>query len=148
MKSWVAFGVGAGLLAVGLLFLRWHVQEWRQEKNDPSLDPHDRDHYHARYRRRMQTSGMIVFLGILIPLGDWLLERGFVVASTVLWFFVFGLIGWIILMAFGDMLSTRTHSHAALSKVRQKQRELERQVAELKNRGGNGHSENSSNSFN
>jgi hypothetical protein len=143
MKSWLALGVGAGLVAVGLLFMRWHVQEWRQEKNDPALDPHDRDHYYARYRRRMQTSGMITVLGILIPLWDWLGELMLPIPWTIMGFVVFGLIGWIILMAFGDMLSTRSHSHAALSKVRQKQRELERQVAELKNRGGNGHSESS-----
>lgn len=148
MNSWAAVGVGASLLVMGFLFMRWHVREWRQEKNDPSLDPKDREHYYARYRRRMQTSGMLMLLGVLIPLGDWLLDRGFVVASTILWFLVFGLIAWVILMAFGDMLSTRTHSHAALSKVRQKQRELERQVAELRGRGGNGPSENRPNSYN
>lgn len=148
MKSWVAVGVGAVLLAVGLLFMRWNVQEWWQEKNDPALDPHDREHYYARYRRRMQTSGMLAVLGILIPVWDWLMERRMVMAATIAGFLVLALLGWVFLMAFGDMAATRTHSQAAMSKVRQKQRELERQLAELKGRGHDGHSEHKSNSYN
>ncbi len=35
MRSWAAIGVGASLIAVGLLFIRWHAREWREEKNDP-----------------------------------------------------------------------------------------------------------------
>jgi preprotein translocase subunit Sss1 len=137
MNSWVVLGVGAFLAVLGLLFMRWHVREWRQERNDPALDPQDLHHYHARYRRRMQTSGMLVFLGLLLPTWDWLLDQRMVLSATLVGFLVFGIIGWIFLLAFGDMLSTRTHSHVALAKVRQKQRELERQVAELRNRKGN-----------
>jgi hypothetical protein len=128
--------------------MRWHVREWREEKNDPALDPGDRDHYHARYRRRMQTSGMLAVLGILIPIWDLLSDPKLVIAWTIVGFVVFGLVGWVILMALGDMLSTRTHSHAALSRVRQKQRELEQEVAEIRNRGSNGHSHNNPNSYN
>ena len=146
MNSWVAVGVGACLLAVGLLFMRWNVQEWRQEKNDSTLDPYDRDHYYARYRRRMQTSGMIAFLGVLIPLWDWLTDQRLVMPATIVGLLVFALVGWVILMAFADMLSTRTHAHVAMSRVKEKQRELERQVAELKNRRNDGHSKSPSES--
>ena len=145
MKSWIAVGVGAGLLLTGLLFMRWHVQEWRQEKNDPDLDPNDRKHFYARYRRRMQTSGMLVFLGVLIPLGDWLIDRNKnPLPATIVWIVVLLLTMWVIVMALGDMLSTRTHSQVALSKVRQKQKELERQVAELRSRDNNGHAQKDS----
>jgi hypothetical protein len=148
MNSWAAVGVGACLLGVGLLFMRWHVREWRQEKNDSSLDPNDLQHYHARYRRRMQTSGMLVLLGLLIPLWDWLMDLKLVIPATIVGFLVFGLVGWVILMALGDMLSTRSHSHVALSKVREKQRDLERQVADLRSRGSNGHSHNNPTGYN
>ncbi len=128
--------------------MRSHIREWRKEKNDSTSDPQDLHHYYARYRRRMQTSGMLVLLGLLIPLMDWLLDQRQVVPATLVGFLVFALIGWIFLLAFGDMLSTRTHSHVALAKVRQKQRELERQVAELKSRETNGHSDTKGNSYN
>ncbi len=142
MKSWIAVGVGAALFATGLLFIRWHVLEWREEKNDPALDLTDRKHFYARYRRRMQTSGILVVLGILIPLGDWLIDRNKnPLPATIVWIVVLVLTMWVILMALGDMLSTRTHSQVALSKVRQKQKELERQVAELRSRDSNGHTQ-------
>jgi hypothetical protein len=148
MNSWVVLSVGVSLVVLGLLFMRWHILEWRREKTDSSLDPGDLLHYHARYRRRMQTSGMLVVVGFLIPLMDWLLEERQVIPATLVGFLIFALIGWIFLMAFGDMLSTRTHSHVALAKVRQKQRELERQLAELKSRETNGHSNTKGNSYN
>lgn len=148
MNSWIVLGVGASLVVLGLLFMRWHIREWRGEKNDSSLDPQDLFHYHARYRRRMQTSGMLLFVGLLIPFMDWLLDQRMVVPATLVGFLVFTLIGWIFLLAFGDMLSTRTHSHVALAKVRQKQRELERQVEELKSREANGHTNTQGNSYN
>jgi hypothetical protein len=91
---------------------------------------------------------MLVLLGLLIPLMDWLVEQQLVVAATLVGFLVFGLIGWIFLLAFGDMLSTRTHSHVALAKVRQKQRELERQLADLKSRETGGPTNPKVNSYN
>lgn len=144
MHSWVAVGVGAGLILVGGLFILWHVREWREERNDSSLDDFDVKHYHARYRRRMQTSGMLVFLGILIPLWDWLLDQKMVMPATLVGFLVFALVAWVIVLALGDMLSTRNHSHVAMSKVRQKQRELEKKVAELRRQENNGQSGNQS----
>ncbi len=96
----------------------------------------------------MMTSSMLVLLGLMIPLWDWLLDQRWVIPATIVGFLVFGLIGWVMLMALGDMLSTRTHSHAALSKVREQQRELENQVAELRNRSSNGHSRDNPPSYN
>lgn len=140
MQSWAAVGVGLILIVVGGLFMRWHVREWRAEQSDPSLDSYDLDHYRARYRRRMQTSGLLLFLGLLIPVWDWLLDQRFVQAATIMGFVIFGLVAWVFLMAWADLLSTKNHSRIALSKVRQKQRELERQASKLRNKDSNGHS--------
>src|SRR5690606_13613573 len=96
--------------------------------------------YQSRFRRRMQTSGMLIILGVLIPLWDWLLDQKFVMPATIVGFLVFGGVAWVIVMALGDMLSTRNHSRIALSKVRQKQRDLERQVSELRSQEKNGKS--------
>lgn len=148
MQSWVAVGVGAILVVVGGLFMRWHVREWREEKADSSLDSYDRDHYRVRFRRRMQTSGLLLLLGLLIPVWDWLVDQRLVQAATIMGFVIFLLVGWLFLMAFFDLLSTRNHSRLALSKVRQKQRELERQASKLRSKDNNGHSPEKSNGYN
>ena len=120
--------------------LRSHVLAWRRQKNDSTLDDFDRQHYYRRYRRRMQTSGCILLLGFLIPLGDLpvLWQRG-LLASTIYWSAVLLLTAWIIVVALGDLASTRAHSKVAMGRVRRKQRELEAQLAEIKNRRSNGH---------
>ncbi len=146
MDFWVTVCVGLGLILLGAFFMRGHIVEWQREKNDPTLDPVDQKHYQVRYRRRMQTSGMIILLGIVIPLGDWLLVKKFVVTATIIYFMVFGLIGWILLMAFGDMVSTKAHSQIALAKVRKKQRELAQEAADLRNQqNGNNRQSHSAN---
>jgi hypothetical protein len=128
------------------VLVRSNRDTWQRLKNDAGLDDADRTHYYARYRRRMQMALMLMFLGLLIPLGDpgknaairliqW--EK---VPWLVPWFLGLELlvVVWVILLALGDMLSTTAHSRVALSRVREKQRELHDQIAELKRRGSNG----------
>jgi hypothetical protein len=144
---WIAPVAGIVVFLIGLVLIRSNRAAWQRLKNDAGLDDRDRTYYHARYRRRMQMAVMLLVLGVLIPLGDpgkdavirlidwqkmpWLAG----------WFLLLELliIVWVILLALGDMLSTTTHSRAELSRVREKQRELHEQIAELKRRGTNGH---------
>ena len=116
-----------------------HARAWRRQQADPALDELDRDHYRTRYRRRLQTSGLIALLGLLIPLGDapffW---RQGVRISTAFWCAILLLTVWIVLLAIGDIAATRAHARAALSRIRQKQRQLESQAAQLKRHRSNG----------
>jgi xanthine/uracil permease len=134
----IAGVTGVCLLVIGVSFLRWNVREWREAKNNSTLDDQDRHHYHARYRRRSQTSTMLIVLGVLIPATLWTMNHGDPAVATAMLVALVLLTGWVILLALGDMLATRTYSRVALAKVRQKQRELERRIVELKNRRGNG----------
>jgi hypothetical protein len=144
---WIAPVAGIVVFLIGLVLIRSNRAAWQRLKNDAGLNEHDRTYYHARYRRRMQMAVMLLVLGVLIPLGDpgkdavirlidW--EKMPWLAG---WFLLLELliIVWVILLALGDMLSTTTHSRAELSRVREKQRELHEQIAELKRRGANGH---------
>lgn len=134
-NNWlIAAVVGAALLIIGLAMLRSHQTTWRLQKADPELDGDDRAHYYRRYRRRMQTSGAIAALGILIPLGDALVWQLGPRASTFYWVAILGLVMWIIILALGDLTSTTSHSRVALARVHRKQRELEAQAAELQRR--------------
>lgn len=144
---WIAPIAGIVVFLIGLLLIRSNRAAWQRLKNDAGLTDRDRAHYYARYRRRLQMAVMLVLLGVLIPLGDpgkdavirlidwqkmpWL--AGWFLGLELL------IIVWVILLALGDMLSTTTHSRAELSRVREKQRELHEQIAELKRRGANGH---------
>jgi len=135
-----SIGVGLTLVIAGLCMLRTHVLAWKRQQSDESLDNSDRAHLYARYRRRLQTSGLIAILGLLIPLGDspmfW--KQGPAV-STLFWGAILVITFWISLLALGDLVATRTHARIALSRIQRKQRDLEEQLAQLKKRNSNGH---------
>ena len=140
MHDWfVAVAVGGMLIVIGTLMIRAHLNTWREQRQDTSLDEMDRKHYYRRLRRRTQTSALIVVLGILIPLGDspFVWGQGPAV-STLCWIAALIITGWIILLALADLVATRSHARVALSRIQQKQRELEGKVEELRKRGSNG----------
>ncbi|HUG90221.1 MAG TPA: hypothetical protein VML55_05280 [Planctomycetaceae bacterium] len=144
---WLAPVAGAVVFLIGLVLVRSNRNTWQRLKNDAALDHADRVHYHARYRRRMQMALMLMLLGLMIPLSDpgkdaaIRLVQWEKVPWLMPWFLGLELllVLWVILLALADMLSTTTHSRAALSRVREKQRELRDQLAELKRRRSNGH---------
>ncbi len=139
-ESLVAIVAGVGLVVVGLSFLRWNVREWQEAKNSSHHDDHDRQHYYNRFRRRVQTTSLLILVGVLIPVGDWLIVRGKnPLIATIYWCVVLLLVVWILLLAVADMISTRTYSRVELSKIQQKKRELERQLTHLRTRNSNGH---------
>jgi hypothetical protein len=145
MTEWLpATVVGMVLVIVGSILMRSHVISWRGQKNDSSLDDADRKHYHARYRRRMQTSCLIAILGILLALGDTFVPaKEQPLLFTIYWLSVLLLAAWVAVLGVGDLISTGAHSRAALARVHRKQRELEREVNKLRSRGSNGHSASS-----
>jgi hypothetical protein len=142
MEKWIASLVfGLVLAGGGAAAVIWHVRSWHAKQADPSLTAQERTHYHRQYRRRTQTSSLIVLLGVLFPIGD---SNGFIpwdrhpLAWTLFWFFVLGLTLWVMLLALGDLASTRTHTRDALNRLREQQRELEREAARLRSRSTNG----------
>ena len=133
----VSLAFGAALLIVGIGLMYSHAVSWRQQKRDASLDDATRAHYRARFRRRMLTSGIIAILGCLIPL-----ETFFPANQPLLFTTYCGALlifaAWIFLLGVGDMMVTRAHTQAALSRIRGEQLALEKQLAELKGRRTNG----------
>lgn len=123
----------------GLALVQAHVRSWKRQQNDPELDNADYSHLYARYRRRLQTSGMIAVLGVMIAVGDQLpILRKRPDLFGLYWLAVLLLTFWVMLLAMGDYYSTRAHGRTSLADVRKKHRELEREIARFKNRRSNG----------
>ena len=142
MHKWIpSLTFGFVLASGGVAAVVWHIRSWRARQQDPSLSAAEREHYQRQYFRRLQTSGLIAVLGIMFPIGDtdgpvaW---KEHPLAWSIYWFIVLGLTFWVMLLAVGDMVSTRSHTQEALSRLREQQRELEREAARLRARSTNG----------
>ena len=140
IKASLAFGATLVLVAVWLM--RWHRQAWKEHSLDAMNDDRTRHHYRRQFRRRIQVSVLLLLLGIMIPLGDWLmLQRKHPQWIAAFWMAVLALAMWIMMLAVFDWLSTRMHvrtTRAALAGLARKQRELEAEVERLRNRDSNG----------
>ena len=103
-----------------------HRTMWQREQTEFANDPRELRHYQSRFRRRNRTSGLIAFVGLLIPVADlpivW--NRGGPVVSAILWISVFALCVWIRLLAVGDFATTRAHTQANLARRQLQKKEL------------------------
>lgn len=132
---------GAVLVAVGLLMIRSHRRAWARQQGEAGLSREDRTRLFLRYRRRLQMSGMIAVLGVMLGVGDALIwDQGLLVA-TVYWVVVIGLGVWLLLLGIADLASVRVGSRDARDELRQiseKRKELEAELEEMQRRRSNG----------
>lgn len=128
------------MIVVGLFLIWQHAHSWRTQRDSGDHPPKDLAFFQRLLRRRLQTSGLLVFIGVLIIAGDlWLTDRKapFLFAAWVVVLLL--LISWVVLLALGDFVSIRAHSQAALSEVRMHQIALEQEAEQLRSRiHGNG----------
>ena len=132
---------GAVLVAVGLLMIRSHRRAWARQQDEAGLTREDRSRLFLRYRRRLQMSGMIAVLGVMLGVGDALIWSQGLVVATVYWIVVIGVGVWLLLLGVADLASVRIGSRDARDEVRQireKRKELEAELEELQRRGSNG----------
>jgi len=140
IKASLLFGLF--LVALGVLLIRWHRLAWSAQSREKTTADRELRHYRLQFRRRIQVSCLLILLGVMIPLGDWLMVQrknpGWI---AVFWIAVLILALWMMLLAVFDWLSTRMHvraTRAALAGIARKQRELEAEADRLRNRGSNG----------
>ncbi len=134
MQQWlVAPLTGGCIVAFGLFLLRTHKRSWNVQQFDETLDDHERAFCERRYRRRMQTSAILMGLGAMISVGDGLLPLEKSPAwFTVYWGMVLVATLWIVFQAVGDMAQTKVHSRANMARIRRKQRELRDELSQLR----------------
>ena len=107
------------MLVIGLLMMRAHRRTWALQQDDRGLNQWDRKRLRSRYRRRMQMSGMIATLGVMLGVGDALIwEQGLAVIA-VYWIVVICLGAWLLLLGMGDLVSVRVDSQLAIKELRE-----------------------------
>jgi len=84
-----------------------HRAAW-ERRRDQSLDLAEADFFARQYSRRIQTSAMILVVGVLIGLTQLTMRLG------AWWFFgnivlLLLTLGWIVLLALADLIVTRVH---------------------------------------
>ena len=129
-NSSVAVIAGGAVMLVAAAMICSHVRAWRRERDDPQLDDDERAFLARRFRRRMQTSGLLLAIGILIPVGDQLLQLEHQPALfTLYWLAILLATMWIALLAVGDMVSTRVHRRASRARLRRRRRDVREPIA-------------------
>jgi uncharacterized membrane protein len=144
IKASLAFGTG--LVLLGIWLIRWHRATWGAHRDDETNDDRVKRHYRLQFRRRILVAVLLILLGILLPIGDWLTVRAVAQRKNAQWaaaFWIAVLIIalWLMLLAAVDWLSTRMHvraTRAALGTLARQQRELEAEVERLRSKGSNG----------
>lgn len=134
-NDWLPAAVmGSGLVLLGGWFMRLHLTAWRRHSLDASLEAAELEFFRRQFRRRMQASGIILVIGVMLPIGDSLIpwRRQDASVATLYWLLVLALTCWVLLLAMGDLLSTRSQSRAALSRLQRKQRELQEEADRLR----------------
>lgn len=128
----VIFGSSLVLLATGMMTAHW--RSWKRQTADPDATDADQVHYANRFRRRMQTSGMIALTGILVALGDVFIWQFGAPTATVFWMITLLLVCWIAVLAIGDMTAIQSHSKNQLADLEAHRRILEQELAEIRAR--------------
>ena len=133
--SWIPVTVmGTLLVLFGIGLLIWQMRIRNLQTFDSTRTPDVVTFQQRQFRRRAQVSGLLVLIGLLLPLGDWGIDwkqQGYV-AWTIYWMSVLMVTLWVLLLAVGDLLSTRTHARISMSRLRQTQQALEQEAERLR----------------
>ena len=131
-EQYLGLGVGAALMLLGLILIVSHRRSWHKQQHDAEISEADLGYYSRRYRWRLQTSGLLILIGMLIAVGDtviiWRKAPGMFVAY---WGLVLALAIWVILLALADLSATNQHSRTAIRAARQRHEELRAEIARL-----------------
>jgi hypothetical protein len=92
------------LLAVGLI--AWNVRSWRALQREEQ-DAEERQFGQRQFRRRLQVSGMLALLACGLLLGQLIPPARQPTLYVLFWFGVLLMLGWIVMLAVGDMVVNR-----------------------------------------
>lgn len=128
--------VGGGLALLGSLTVFGHLKGWRNAREDDENDEFERAFLRKRVRRRLQTSMLLIVLGLMIGLHPFVIPDPKEAPQLfgVWWLAALLIAGWTIVMAMADLLSTRAHLQVSRARLQLKQRQLNEQLEEFHRR--------------
>lgn len=106
--AWLAWLIPVAIIVLGLVLLVWHWQSWRGTRGQES-DASEVGYQRRRFRRRVQTSGMLVLLGIAMAGGQAIAPDEHPSLFVFFWSGVALLALWAMVLALTDVLATRAH---------------------------------------
>ncbi len=125
---------GGCVMLLGLLLQLPHRAAWLLQQTEFASDPRELKFYAGRYRRRRQTSGLITLVGVMITLADlpivW--NQAGPLLATILWAAIGCICLWIALLAIGDLMTTRAHVRATISRLAAHKDQLMNQLERLR----------------
>lgn len=128
---WTSLTICVALVAAALWLVRVHWQHWQEVDSAPDLPPRERDHLRRRYRRRMQTSTMLGFIGVAILAGRLFPPDDPSLVTIFYWTGVALLVLWMALLALGDLIATQVHYRVNRRKAEGERDRLEAQLRRL-----------------
>lgn len=129
--------VSLAISAFGGLMMWRHYSLWQRQRVDPQIETGERRFLQSQYRRRMQSSGMVAFLGLLLHGSNEHLiawqraPAGFFIYVCVMLVLVL----WIVLLALVDFAAGQVVHRHALSRLKEQQQELEQSILEIRRKG-------------
>ncbi|MFN0195136.1 MAG: hypothetical protein ACKVT0_00190 [Planctomycetaceae bacterium] len=132
--------VVGGLVAVfGAALMISHHQSYARRKLEGAWEEYEHQYHVRQYRRRMQTSGLLVVIGVMVLVGDAFIDwRNSPMIFALYWVVVLLLALWVIMLGLGDWVSLRTHGKV-LQSHEQRMQDLHRQLLSQQTPQGNGH---------
>jgi hypothetical protein len=133
MHDYAGLGFGLVLVIMGIACLVAQQGRSRKQVDDASIDVSDRQYFERRNRRRLQISAMLILIGIMIAIGDTVVDwRQSPVNFVMFWSMALLLALWVMFLGFTDMWSTQTHVRTTEGQRAQIESELRRELERLK----------------
>lgn len=129
---WPTLLFSAALILISLTLLAWHVKAWR-EADHGGLSERDGEFFRRQCRRRMQTSGMLGIIGLLIFGHQWIIDN---TTLALYWTGVLGLLIWTVLLAVGDFAASRLHYGPHLAEQQTEHLLLQREIEQFRRESG------------
>lgn len=128
--------VGGGLALLGGFSIAAHLKGWRKAREDDENDDFERTFLRKRVRRRLQTSMLLIVLGLMIGLHPIVIPDPKEAPQLfgIWWLAALLMAGWTIVMAMADLLSTRAHLQVSRARLQLKQRQLNEQLEDFHRR--------------
>jgi hypothetical protein len=134
-NPWPAIVAGLILVSIGIVFARWEIKAFRLSMEELPEGHPDRVYAFRRFRRRLQVAMMILLVGVLIPLGDYLFEK----KISPLWFAIYWLgvlflAAWIAMMGLADFLMMRVRTGRSRRELAAQREEINTAIEEFRQR--------------